>query len=54
MVVEIYLGKLLLFSLMALILGYVATYQTITRGSHDNGGNNFDIFYIFKIFKKKK
>lgn len=46
MVVEIYLGRLIIYCLVAFVIGYLAMYITITNGEHKDG--NFDFFYIFK------
>lgn len=46
MVVEIYLLRLIIYCLIAFLLGYLAVYVTITNGEHKDG--KFDFFYIFK------
>lgn len=46
MVVEIYLLRLIIYCLIAFLLGYLAVYVTITNGEHKDG--KFDFFHLFK------
>lgn len=45
MVIEIYLFRFIIYSIVAFLLGYFVVYQSLTLGDNSKG---IDFFYVFK------